>query len=144
MMITQRSLRNISEKQIMVYFLDKHAAETLDWVCRVKIWSTLKGSGSPQKTLKLSENQNKSRKTLICVPYKIPKYSGILFLKISGPGFESNPGMLGSCRGLTVTQTRALWKLQWSCLLQPFWGQAIKVGLTKLHCWSKVKIGLVL
>ena len=36
-------------------------------------WSTFKGSGSPQKTLKLSENQNKYLNTLICVPCQIPK-----------------------------------------------------------------------
>ena len=55
-------------------------------VCRVNIWSTFKGSWSPQKSLSLWKH------CLVCYT-KIPKNTGTSFSKIPVSVFESNSGI---------------------------------------------------
>ena len=99
-------------KHFLLYFLtaaqcyDLHALqkvltemESEIRICKVYTWKTFKGSGSPQKSPKLSKNQYTYLKTLSCVLYKntekylyfIFKNTGIgIWVKSSYCQFSSN------------------------------------------------------
>ena len=80
-------------KHFLLYFLtaaqcyDLHALqkvltemESEIRICKVYTWKTFKGSGSPQKSPKLSKNQYTYLKTLSCVLYKsTEKYRYFIF-----------------------------------------------------------------
>ena len=76
-------------------------------VCRVNIWSTLKGSGSPQKTLNLSENQV-FKNIVLCTMPKSQKILVFYFQKSR----DLYPEIPGSRRG--IVPRRPHWLCAWT------------------------------